>query len=115
MAESEGQQNEQPPRPVATPSNMSPSGYSNHAIHLVRTLQQMTLTMSQMADQKASILMGATFVVFTISVGQVRNGHVPWAVGVLALFAFMSALCAVFAVLPSVSGPKSVSPVALRR
>jgi hypothetical protein len=98
---------EEPKRPVAAPSSLSPSGYSNHAIHLVRTAQQMNLTLSQMADQKASILMGATFVVFTISVGQVRNGQVPWAVGVLALFAFISALCAVFAVLPSVSGPNS--------
>jgi hypothetical protein len=107
MVETAGQQDKQPVKPVAAPSNLSPSGYSNHAIHLVRTLQQMTLTMSQMADQKASILMGATFVVFTISVGQVRNGDVPLAVGVLALFAFLSALCAVFAVLPSVSGPKA--------
>jgi len=107
MAETEGQKKEQPPRPVAAPSNPSPSGYSNHAIHLVRTSQQMNLSLSQMADQKASILMGATFVVFTISVGQVRNGDVPWAVGVLALFAFISALCAVFAVLPSVSGPNA--------
>ena len=107
MAESDTQAGEQPKRPVAAPSNPSPSGYSNHAIHLVRTSQQMVLTLSQMADQKASILMGATFVVFTISVGQVRNGEVPWAVGVLALFAFVSALCAVFAVLPSISGPKS--------
>jgi Family of unknown function (DUF5706) len=92
---------------VAAPSLPSPSGYSNHAIHLVRTSQQLNLALSQMADTKASILMGATFVVFTIAVGQARNGTMPWALGVLALFAFISASCAVFAVLPSVSGPKS--------
>ena len=93
--------------PVATPSMPSPSGYSNHAIHLVRTSQQINLSLSQMADSKASILMGATFVVFTISVGQARNGAMPWSLGVLAFFAFVSAMCAVFTVLPSISGPKA--------
>lgn len=92
---------------LAAPSLPSPSGYSNHAIHLIRTSQQINLALSQMADTKASILMGATFVVFTIAVGQARNGTMPWALGVLALFAFISASCAAFAVLPSVSGPNS--------
>jgi hypothetical protein len=87
----------------------SPSGFSNHAIHLVRTTQQINLALSQMADAKASILMGATFVVFTIAVGQARGGTMPWSLGVLALFAFISAGCAVYAVLPSVSGPNSAT------
>lgn len=89
----------------ASPSMPSPTGFSNHAIHLVRTTQQINMMLSQMADAKASILMGATFLVFTIAVGQARGGDVPWSLGVLALFAFVSAMCAVFAVLPSVSGP----------
>ena len=93
-------------KPVASPSVPSPTGFSNHAIHLVRTTQQINLSLSQMADQKASILMGATFVVFTIAVGQAKSGDVPWSLSVLALFAFASALCAVFAVLPSISNPK---------
>ena len=61
----------------AAPSMPSPSGYSNHAIHLVRTSQQINLTLSQMADAKASILMGAAFIVFTIAVGQAKNGALP--------------------------------------
>lgn len=96
------------PQPVkAAPSMPSPSGYSNHAIHLVRTSVQTNLMLSQMADTKASILMGATFVVFTIAVGQARGGEMPWSLAVLALFAFVSAMCAVFAVLPAVSTPTS--------
>lgn len=91
----------------AAPSLPSPSGYSNHAIHLVRTSQQINVMLSQMADTKASILMGATFLVFTISVGQATNGTLPWALAVLAVFAFISAMCAVFAVLPSVGGPNA--------
>lgn len=89
----------------AAPSLPSPSGYSNHAIHLVRTSQQINVMLSQMADTKASILMGAAFLVFTLSVGQATNGTLPWSLAVLAVFAFVSAIFAVFAVLPSVSGP----------
>jgi hypothetical protein len=95
-----------PEKPIATPSMPSPTGYSNHAIHLVRTAQQMQLSLSQMADQKASILMGATFVVFTISVGQAKSGTITISLAVLALSAFLSALCAVYAVLPSIRPPK---------
>jgi hypothetical protein len=55
-----------------------------------------------MADQKASILMGASFVVFSIAVGRSLAGELPWPLAVLALFAFLSSLCAAIAVLPSV-------------
>ena len=79
------------------------SPFSPNAVHLVRTTQQINLTLSQMADQKASILMGATFVVFTISVGQAGNQGVTAAILVLALFSFISAMLAVFAILPSVA------------
>jgi hypothetical protein len=89
-------------QPKASPSVLSPTGYSNHAIHMVRTVQQINVAMSQMADSKASILMGATFLVFTICIGQARGGTLPWSLAVLAAFAFISAICAVFAVLPSI-------------
>jgi hypothetical protein len=88
---------------------MPPAVFSNQAIHLVRTAMQVNLTLSQMADQKASILMGATFVVFTISVGQATRGDFPLAMIFLALSSFLSALCAVAAILPSIRPPK-VSP-----
>lgn len=82
-------------------------GFSIQAIHLVRTTMQVNVTMSQMADQKASILMGATFVVFTIAVGQASRGDFPYALMVLAISAFLSALCAIAAVLPSFRPPKA--------
>lgn len=79
--------------------------YSVHAIHLVRTAVQANLTLSQMADQKASMLLAATLVVFTISIGQAGSGpHAP-ALLVLALFAFLAALCAILAVVPLVANP----------
>ncbi|HWK40596.1 MAG TPA: Pycsar system effector family protein [Croceibacterium sp.] len=81
-------------------------GYSVHGIHTLRTLQLSTLTLSQMADQKASMLMGASFVVFSLAVGRSLSGEVPWPLAVLALFAFFSSLCAAIAVMPSIGKPK---------
>ena len=80
--------------------------YSAHAIHLLRTAQVNTLTLSQMADQKASILMGATFVVFSLSVSRSLAGDIPYSMLILAGFSFLSSLCAVMAVLPSFRRPK---------
>ncbi len=84
-------------------------GFATNAVQMLRTAQASTLALSQMADQKASILMGATFVVFSLSVGRAlaQGGHLPWSLAVLAMFAFLSALCGVSAVLPSVATPKS--------
>lgn len=84
---------------------VKPRAFSPHAIHLVRTATQANLTLSQMADQKASLLMGATFVVFTISVSQASRGQFPLSLLVLAGFAFVSAMLAVAAVVPKVGGP----------
>jgi hypothetical protein len=83
------------------------AGFPPNAVHLVRTTQQITMQLSQMADQKASILMGATFVVFTLAVGQARAGGGALAVPltILATFSFLSALLAVSAVLPRVAAP----------
>jgi hypothetical protein len=86
--------------------------YSQHAIHLLRTVQNNTLQLSQMADQKASILMGASLVVFSIAVSRAFAGELPWSLAVLALFAFLSALCAGIAVLPRLS--RSLPPGAPR-
>lgn len=81
------------------------ASYSANAVQLLRTVQVNSLSLSQMADQKASILMGATFLVFSIAVSRSLAGSMPWALGVLAIFAFLSALLAVLAVLPSVRKP----------
>ena len=102
---------ENPPqkeKPRAAPSSPSPSGYSNHAIHLVRTTQNNTLKLSQMADQKASILMGATFLVFSISVSRSLAGNMPWSLVLLAVFAFASSMCAVMAVIPAITTPEKM-------
>ena len=79
--------------------------FSSNAIHLMRTAQLNGVTHARMADQKASILLGATFLVFSLSITRALTGEVPIALSVLAGFSFASSLCAVLAVLPSVSRP----------
>lgn len=83
--------------------------FSANAIHTVRTMQLINVTLSQMADQKASILMGATFVVFTISVGQASRDGLSPALIVLIAFAFISAVLAVIAIMPAVGTQRNAS------
>jgi hypothetical protein len=86
----------------------APRAFPPNAIHLVRTSQQMQLQLSQMADQKASMLMGATFLVFTLTVGQLRGGSgMTWPLGILAITALVSAVLAIMAVMPKVTRANS--------
>ncbi|NBW83439.1 hypothetical protein EBR21_16955 [bacterium] len=96
--------------PRQSVSNGHEAAYVPNAIHLVRTAQQMQLQLSQMADQKASILMGATFVSFTIAIGQVSSGGISPALVLLATFAFLAAVLAMMVVMPRVGalGPEMV-------
>src|SRR3954451_11570056 len=83
--------------------------FPRNYIHVLRTAQTMHLSLSQMADQTASILMGATFVIFTIAVGQTKGGLPPLPVAVLGGFAFFSAMLAVSVVMPPI-GAKRATP-----
>lgn len=83
-----------------------------NAVHLVRTTQQIQVQLSAMADQKASILMGAAFVVFTITLNQTAQRTVAPEMMVLAAFALASAVLAVLAVLPATK-PKPGAPLNL--
>ena len=86
-----------------------PRSFPPNAVHLVRTTQQINVQLSQMADQKASILMGATFVVFTIAVGQASREGLSIALFVLISFAFLSAMLSVFAIMPAVKPKPNTS------
>ena len=81
--------------------------YSPDGVHLLRTTQQVQYQLSQMADQKASMLLGITFVIFTIAVGQAKLGQAQPALLILGATAFVAAFLTILAVLPSVKpGPK---------
>jgi hypothetical protein len=76
--------------------------YPPNAVHLVRTTMLGHYQLSAMADHKASILMGATFVIFTITIGQAHGSAAPLPLLILGGAAFFSAICAVLAILPAV-------------
>jgi Family of unknown function (DUF5706) len=88
---------------VAEDSKQSPH-YPANAAHLMRTTQLAQLQLSAMADHKASILMGATFVIFTITIGKAEAAIAPLPLLVLGGGAFVSAVFAILAVLPAVGG-----------
>jgi len=50
-------------------------------------------------------LLGATFLVFSLSVSRALTGEMPVSLMILASFSFASSLCAVMAVLPKVGRP----------
>lgn len=82
------------------------------AIQLARTLQTVQMQLSAMADHKASILMGATFVVFTIALTKANDSHLGVPMLILGSFSFLAALLAVLAVIPAVR-PRPDAPLNL--
>lgn len=72
-----------------------------NAIHVIRTAQTINVQLSAMADQKASILMGATFVIFTITISQSHGQTPPLPLLILGAAAFAAAVCAVLAIVPA--------------
>jgi disulfide bond formation protein DsbB len=75
--------------------------WPGEAIYMVRTMQQHHVQLSIMADQKANMLIGATFVVLTLAIGQSQNSSFSLPLAILAVSAFMSAGLATMAVMPS--------------
>ena len=79
--------------------------FAPDGMHLLRTTQQIQYQLSQMADQKASMLLGITFVIFTITLGQARVSTPGLPVLILGAGAFVAALITVVAVLPTTRPP----------
>ena len=57
--------------------------------------------LSEMADNKASILMGASFVVFSLSISDVASGKASFPLLVLTMFSFAATVLGVLTVLPN--------------
>jgi hypothetical protein len=79
----------------------SGGGFSSAAIYMLRTAQQHHVQLSAMADQKASILIGASLVVITMLLGQIQSHGFSAPMMVMGVFTFLAALSALFAVTPS--------------
>lgn len=79
--------------------------FSSDAVHLLRTTQTIQYQLSQMADQKANMVLAATFVIFTVTISLAHAGQKPLPLLVLGASAFAAAVLAIMAVLPSVKTP----------
>ncbi|MCY7397377.1 MAG: DUF5706 domain-containing protein [Sphingomonas bacterium] len=71
-------------------------------VHNLLVLANTTnITLSQMADTKASILMGASFVVFSMSIGDIGEGKASLPLLVLTIFSFIATILGVLTVRPN--------------
>lgn len=68
------------------------------------------LALSDMADNKSSILMGASFVVFGLSISDVAAGKVSFPLLVLTLFTFAATVLGVLTVRPGRLKPFKTTP-----
>lgn len=59
------------------------------------------LAMSEMADNKASILMGASFVVFSLSISDIAEGKASLPLLVLTIFSFVATVFGVLTIRPN--------------
>ena len=81
-------------------------------VYMLRTTQQHHVQLSLMADQKASFLIAASFVMLTLIFTQFHSGQAPPALVTLAVFALPAAFFAVLTVMPrSDSGVTGFNPL----
>jgi len=80
--------------------------WPDDAVYALRTTQQHHVQLSMMADHKANMLIGATFIVFTLAIGQSQAGNLSVPLLILAIAAFASAGLAAIAVMPSFTTPR---------
>lgn len=78
-----------------------PEEWPDEVIQLLRTTQQHHVQLSLMADHKANMLIGATFVVFTLAIGQSDSDSFSLPLLILAVSAFSAAALAAIAVMPA--------------
>jgi hypothetical protein len=65
---------------------------------------------SAMADSKASILMGATFVVFSLTIGEMESNRISLPLLLLGAFSFAATVLSVLAILPEIGGKMTGKP-----
>lgn len=84
--------------------------WPDEVVYALGTTQRHHVQLSVMADNKANMLIGATFVVFTLAIGQSQAGNMSLPLLILAVSAFLSAGLAALAVMPSITPQKNSDP-----
>lgn len=101
------------PRTKPVVSTRPPVGHPDYEFpkevhNLLVTAQSGHLALSEMADSKASILMGATFVVFTLAIGEISSNRATAPLLILAGFSFLATVLSVLALRPKLMKPTAV-------
>ena len=76
--------------------------------NLLVSAETANLGLSAMADSKASMLMGASFVVFSISIGEIADGQPSLPVLLLTLFSFAATVLGILTVRPGLMSRSKV-------
>ena len=79
---------------------------ANSAIFALQTIQQHHVSLSQMADQKANIVIAAASVIFALVVSQGHADKLSPSLLILAFSAFAGAGLCILAVMPSIGRPQ---------
>lgn len=93
--------------PIGHPDYEFPKEVHN----LLVTAQTGHVALSAMADSKASILMGATFIAFSLAIGQITSHKPTLSLILLAGFALLATVLSVLAIRPQMlTPPKKAGP-----
>lgn len=96
-----------PPKAAAQPDAQARQGlgttpyYEPEYINVLASAHAGNLELSNMADSKASILLGASFVVFGLSISDIASGKAEVPMIVLTLFSFVATVLGVLTVRPA--------------
>src|SRR5438067_11308283 len=93
-------------------TDISPSAKvrSNQAVEFLRVVQQHHIQLSSMADFKANVILGASFLIFTASLKEVHDGRGSLPLILMMATGFISATLVVLAMLPATSRPHDPAP-----
>lgn len=97
-------------QPVEAASSKPPIGHPDYEfpkeVHNLLVVAQTThVQLSAMADSKASILMGAAYVVFTLTLGEITKTTATAPLLILGGFSFAATVLSVLAIRPKIMKP----------
>lgn len=97
-------------QPAAAVSSKPPVGHPDYEfpkeVHNLLVVAQTThVQLSAMADSKASILMGAAYVVFTLTLGEITKTSATLPLLILGGFSFAATVLSVLAIRPKIMKP----------
>ena len=78
--------------------------------YMLRNVQQHHIQLSLMADQKASIIIAATSIVFTISLSRLDSQHLVWGLVSLGVFSFVALVFAILSLSPVFRATRPMDP-----